>query len=304
MPLGLEALPRPVVYVYGGGGARGAAHAGMMQAVGETGHKPDAVIGTSVGSISAAVTAENPDVAAQRMSDVWRVIKRGNIFPGGRIDQLARLQHSKRFMFSQDGLRATIRKYMPTVRIQDLALPYAAVATDYNRAEPMVLQSGSLETAIAASSAIPVVYPMVEVAGTLLCDGGVVANVPVVEAQLLNPKSLVVFDCIGPVNTAKANLIDIAAGTAGIMQHKQRVADISHVSDRLPIVYLPPPKSVGSPLDFSHTEELISDCYESSSAFLADLDLPKDPPTGLYGEIPSVLPPDLDAYVRQPANGW
>jgi len=304
MPTGLAALPRPVVYVFGGGGSRGAAHAGMMQAISETGHTPDAVIGTSVGSISAAVTAEDPAEAAQRMLDVWRVIKRENIFPGGRLDQLARLQHSKRYMFSQDGLRATIRKYLPTVRIQDLTLPYAAVATDYNRAEPVVLQSGSLETAIAASAAIPVVFPMVEINGTLLCDGGVVANVPVVEAQLLKPKSLVVLDCLGPVNTAKANLIDIATGAAGIMQHKQRVADLADVAERLPIVYLPPPTSVGSPLDFSHTEELISDCYASSSAFLENLDLPPDPPAGFYGEIPSVMAPEVEEVTRPAATGW
>lgn len=286
---GLSALPRPVVYVFGGGGARGAAHAGQMKALHETGLRPDAVIGTSVGSISAAVTAEDPSTAAAKMVEVWLAIRKGNVFPGSPLDQVAMLGRTKTHMYSSAALRKTLRAHIETVRIEDLALPYAAVTTDYESAQPRVLMSGALENAIVASAAIPGVYPMVEIGGRMLCDGGVVSNVPVIEAQLLKPKSMVVLDCIGPVDTSRKNIIDIVAGSAGIMQHKQRVADIATVTDDFPIVYMPPPRSAGSPLDFSHTQELIDDTYESGVQFLANIMIRENPFPALYGQIPSSL---------------
>lgn len=286
---GLEALPRPVVYVFGGGGSRGAAHAGQMMALHETGHRPDAVIGTSVGSISAAVTAENPSTAATKMVEVWLAMRKANVFPGTPLDQVAMLGRTRTHIYSSAALRKTLREHIETVKIEDLAIPYAAVTTDYELAQPKVLMSGALENAMAASAAIPGVYPMVQINGRLLCDGGVVSNVPVVEAQLLKPKSMVVLDCLGPVNTARKTVIDIVAGAAGIMQHKQRVADLAAIAEDFPVVYMPPPRSAGSPLDFSHTQELIDDTYEAGVEFLESIKIRENPFPALYGKIPTTL---------------
>ncbi len=285
----LTELPHPITFVFGGGGARGAAQAGQMKALAAHDVVPDSVIGTSVGSISAAVTAEDPKEAAKTLVEVWGIMKKGNAFPGSLLSQAAKLTRTGTHLYSQDALRETLRTYLDAVRIEDLAIPYAAVTTDYEAAQPKVLTSGSLENAIAASAAIPGVFPMVEIEGRALCDGGVVANVPVVEAQLLKPKSLVVLDCIGPVNTARADIVDIVAGAAGIMMHKQRVADIASVAADLPIVYMPPPKSAGSPLDFSHTQELIEDTYAAGMEFLENVKVRENPPPALYGEIPTAL---------------
>ena len=286
---GLSALPRPVVYVFGGGGARGAAHAGQMKALREVGHTPDAVIGTSVGSISAAATAEDPSIAAEKMVEVWLAMRKGNVFPGTALEQVATLGRTKTHMYSAAALRKTLREHIETIRIEDLQLPYAAVTTDYELAQPKVLMSGGLENAMVASSAIPGVYPMVQIDGRLLCDGGVVSNVPVVEARLLKPKSMVVLDCIGPVATSRKNIIDIIAGAAGILQHKQRMADIASATADFPVVYMPPPRSAGSPLDFSHTQELIDDTYEAGVEFLRNIKIRENPYPALYGSIPSIV---------------
>ena len=285
-------LPRPVVYVFGGGGARGAAHAGQMKALSETGLWPDAVIGTSVGSISAAAVAENPGKAATKLVDVWQLMNKSDVFPGSLISQATKLTTSGTHLFSQDALRKTLKTHLQIDQIADLAIPYAAVTTDFKAAQPNVIFSGSLHDAIVASSAIPGVFPMVEIDGRQLCDGGVIANVPVIEARLFKPGSLVVLDCIGPVDTTGDDIVDIVAGAAGIMMHKQRFADLASVSEDLPVVYLPPPRSAGSPLNFSHTDELIEDTYESSTEFLSNLKLGVNPTSGLYGQIPTALAPD------------
>lgn len=288
-------LPRPIVFVFGGGGSRGAAQAGQMKAVAETGLRPDAVIGTSVGSISAAVVAENPSEAATKLVDVWQLMKKTDAFPGSLLAQAARLTQTGTHLFTQDALRKTLKTHLDVDTIADLAIPYAAVTTDFKAAQPNVIFDGSLHEAIVASAAIPGVFPMVEIDGRQMCDGGVVANVPVIEARLYKPGSLVVFDCIGPVDTTGDDIVDIVAGAAGIMMHKQRVADLAAVAKDLPIVYLPPPRSAGSPLNFSHTQELIDDTYETSRTFLADLHLDPNPPPGLYGTIPTALAPDQEA---------
>ncbi|MCB0918577.1 MAG: patatin-like phospholipase family protein [Actinobacteria bacterium] len=285
--MSLANLPRPTIFVFGGGGSRGAAHAGTMRALTEAGVYPDAVIGTSVGSISAAVAAEYPGGAADKLLAVWREIQKKDAFPGNPVDIMTTLRRSRRYLYSSEALRTTLRKYLSAVRIEDLALPYGAVTTDYRRATAKLLRSGSLVNAIVASAAIPTVYPMVEIDNEMLCDGGVVANVPALEALSFQPASMVVLDCIGPVNAIDNGIVDIAMGAASIMMHKQRVADLTQAAKDVPVVYMPPPSSVGSVFDFSHTDELIEDTYSTGREFLKRLELPTVATPGLYGELPS-----------------
>jgi NTE family protein len=288
MTEGLLALPRPIYFVFGGGGSLGAAQVGMMNAVYETGLKPDGIIGTSVGAVNAAVMAEDPEGAADRLLAIWDDIGRSNIFPGNPAKWLMTLGLSETHLTTEGGLRNTLQKHLNTTQMTDLTLPFATVATDFDKAKPKIFTKGSLDDAITASAAIPTIFPLKEIDGRFYCDGGLVANVPVVQAEELGAASLVVFDCIGPMNWGRSNILEVMAGLAGVIQQNQRIVDLQDVAKRLPIIYLPPPTTLASPLSFEHTHELIDDAYTAGVEYFQNLELDKQPKPGLYGEIPSL----------------
>src|ERR1700722_9049900 len=94
-----DSLPRPLAFVFGGGGSLGAIQVGMLEALAEHRVDPDLVIGTSVGSLNGAVVALNPQGAANRLSHAWARITRNQVFPGGLIGQARTLERSRTHLF-------------------------------------------------------------------------------------------------------------------------------------------------------------------------------------------------------------
>src|SRR5262249_46181885 len=87
-----------------------------------------------------------------------------------------------------------IVKNMSTHNIEDLKIPFVAVATDIEREKAYVFESGPIAISVHASSAIPPVFTPVKAYGHILVDGGVVAAVPVDIAKQYNPKMIVAVD--------------------------------------------------------------------------------------------------------------
>src|ERR1700722_12172881 len=277
-------LPRPVGFVLGGGGSLGAVQVGMLEALTEHGITPDLVTGTSVGSLNGAVIALNPTGAANRLSHAWARITRNQVFPGGLLAQARTLQHSKTHLFPNTGLAAVIADFLgATTTFDDLQLPFAAVTMDIATATPYVIDSGPLLPALLASAAIPGIYPSVRHDGRTLYDGGVVANVPLVQALAMGARSLVVLDCTFPGHLLPApeSLAETVLFTAMVTMRSQTILQAPLVAEHIPVVYLPGPAACRcSPFNFDSTELLIEDAYESALSFLKDL---KIQGAGLYG---------------------
>ncbi|MCV7021146.1 patatin-like phospholipase family protein [Mycolicibacterium aichiense] len=259
----------------------------MLQALSERDLGPDLVAGTSVGSINGAVLASDPVGAANRLSHAWARMTREEVFPGGLIAQALLLQRVKTHLFPNTGLAAVIADFLgPTTDFADLVLPFAAVAVDVATAQPHVLRQGPLLPALLASSAIPGIYPPVDHDGMRLYDGGVVANVPMRQAVAMGARSLVVLDCFFPGQLPRSTdtIADILLYTALVTMHSQSVSEATLVAENIPVVYLPgPAPRLVSPLDFTHTAELIEDAYLAARQFLDELNV--DGP-GLYRQRP------------------
>lgn len=287
----IDDLPRPVGYVLGGGGSLGAVQVGMLQALSERSITPDLVTGTSVGSINGAVLASDPAGAANRLSHAWARATREKVFPGGLLAQAMLLQRAKTHLFPNTGLAEMIADFLgPTTDFADLKLPFAAVTMDVATARPHVITQGPLLPALLASAAIPGIYPPVNHQGLRLYDGGVVANVPMRQAVGMGARSLIVLDCFfpGQLPASTDNIADILLFTALVTMHSQTLAEAALIGEQLPVVYLPgPAPKLVSPLDFTHTAELIEDAYATSRRFLDELRITG---AGLYG----VRPPEPD----------
>ena len=221
-------LPRPVGYVLGGGGSLGAVQVGMLQALGERHVPPDIVAGTSVGSLNGVVLAMDPKSAANRLSHLWPRLTRERVFPGGLLAQARTLQHTRTHLFPSGGLTTVITDFIGAdVTFADLALPFAAVAMDIATARAHVLQDGPLRPALLASSAIPGIFPPVELGSVRLYDGGLVANVPMRQAVAMGARSLVVLDCNFPGNIPEASgsIAEVLFYTVTVTMRSQAVLE-------------------------------------------------------------------------------
>ena len=277
-------LPRPLAFVLGGGGSFGAVQVGMLEALSEQLVFPDLVIGTSVGSLNGAVIPLNPRGAANHLSHAWARITRNQIFPGGLLGQARTLQRSKTHLFPNTGLAAVIADFLgATTTFDALSLPFAAVTMDVATASPYVISAGPLLTALLASAAIPGIYPSVRHDGRTLYDGGVVANVPLVQALAMGARSLVVLDCTFPGHLLPApeSLAETVLFTAMVTMRSQTILQAPLVAEHIPVVYLPGPAACRcSPFSFDSTEPLIEEAYEAAISFLQHLQVGGP---GLYG---------------------
>ncbi|MET9267820.1 patatin-like phospholipase family protein [Amycolatopsis sp. NPDC004079] len=284
-------LPKPVAFVLGGGGSLGALQVGMLQALDEAGITPDLAVGTSVGSLNAAVLSLPGDDRLGRLRDIWAHMTKAEAFPGGVLSQVRTLRHSKTHLFPNTGLAKIIDDHLGAgSRFEDMALPLGVVTTDVDTAEPVLLTSGPLQAPLLASCAIPGIYPPVPHEDRLLYDGGLVANVPMRQALSMGAKSLVVLDCAfpGKMPGAPRTFAEVMMFTAMISMRNQAVLEAPAAARKVPVVYLPGPAPVQvSPLDFTRTDDLASQAYRSARDHLKELAV--DGP-GLYG-APGLLRP-------------
>ncbi|MEV7551704.1 patatin-like phospholipase family protein [Amycolatopsis sp. NPDC089917] len=276
-------LPQPIGFVLGGGGSLGAMQVGMLRALTEAGITPDLVVGTSVGSLNAAVLALGGE-SGDRLDRIWSRMTRHEAFPGGVLSQVRTLRHSKTNLFPNSGLAAIVDEHIGEgVRFEDLALPLGVVATDVDTAEPLLIRSGPVLAPLLASCAIPGIYPPVPFGERMLYDGGLVANVPMRQALAMGAKSLVVLDCAfpGKMPGTPQTFAEVMMFTAMISMRNQAVLEAPIAAAEVPVVYVPGPKPVRvSPLDFSHTTALTAEAYDAAKTYLGELSV-NGP--GLYG---------------------
>lgn len=158
----------PVGVALGGGGVRGWAHVGVISVLEELGVRPSMVAGCSAGALIGAYYASGHSV------DTMRRYMREQ-----RTTSLFSLRFDGLGLLSTDGFRDYLRSHLGDARFEDLPIPFYVVCTDLETGKEVVLNRGSLVEAILASSAIPGIFPPVEMNGHLLVDGGLSNNVPV-----------------------------------------------------------------------------------------------------------------------------
>lgn len=168
----------------GGGGARGLAHLGVLAVLAKAGLQIEVVSGTSFGSLVGAVYAatRDPAVTTRRVlaflqSPPFRRV-------GTAIHRSTRgVALTRPSLITPKAYTDLIASCIEDTTIERLPIHFAAVATDLIGGGEVVLRTGSLRRAVAASSALPGVFPPVRRGGSLLVDGGWVNVVPVAAAR-------------------------------------------------------------------------------------------------------------------------
>ena len=278
-------LPKPTAFVFGGGGSWGALHWGILRALAETDIRPDLVVGTSVGALNGAIAAADPEHSAEILGQLWPSVTRDQVFPGGVLSALNTLRTSHGWLYDSANLAEYLASRLPVSTIEELAIPYVAIATDFEDGTRVEIDSGDLQSALLASSAIPGIFPWIDREGRRLVDGGLVSNVSTDVARRRGAQSIVVLDCglFGVSEQLSDSIIDILAQTVAIQSRQQVIHDLSGCLD-VPVLWLSGPELTStSQLDFSHTIALADAAYATSRELLHSLAGSGPLPAGLYG---------------------
>jgi len=170
-----------------GGGARGFAHVGVLQALVENDIPIDMIAGTSAGSFVGGAFASG--LSPEEVVEVGKKVSWFNV---------AGFSYSPRGFLSNAAMGTFIEKNFPVTRFEDCRIPFAAVACDLETGEEVVLkETGSLAFAIRASCAIPGVFvPADDENGRHLIDGGVVSPMPTRAVRNLGADIVIAVDLI------------------------------------------------------------------------------------------------------------
>ncbi len=180
----------------GGGAARGFAHVGVIAVLEEAGLKPSYVVGTSAGSLVAALYASGKSGAQLQQAAL-------------QIEEVAitdwMLPIVGRGIFRGEALARYVNEAVAGRLIEDMRIPLGVVATDLGNGQAVLFQRGDTGTAVRASSAVPAVFVPVRISGRDYVDGGLVAPVPVHFARQMGAELVIAVDISSPPEGNSAN---------------------------------------------------------------------------------------------------
>ena len=163
------AMKKKIALVLSGGGARGLAHIGAIETLESHGYEITSIAGCSMGALIGGMYAAGklPEVKDWVLSlDRRKVLS--------LVDFSLSLTH----LVKGDRVMEALKEIVPDINIEDLPIPYTAVATDWNSGKEVVFDHGSLYDAIRASISIPLFLNPVRREEMLLVDGGLVNSLP------------------------------------------------------------------------------------------------------------------------------
>ena len=180
--------PACIGLTLGGGGARSLAHIGALKVFEQAGIPVQRLTGSSMGGLIAAacaagMSASEIEARALRMAHTRSLIHLVDFVP------------FRRGLIAGNQVRQFITDiFGPQITFADLRIPLALTATDLNRGQLVVLQSGSLVDAVLATCTVPGLWPPVRMGQALLVDGGLYNNVPVDIARQMGANIVIALD--------------------------------------------------------------------------------------------------------------
>ncbi|MFN3266628.1 MAG: patatin-like phospholipase family protein [Deinococcales bacterium] len=276
---------KPLALALSGGGVRGAAHLGVLLALEQANIPITAIAGTSSGAIAAMLfVRESPELrhqTHQKLEQIgrkgyaeleylfhppkalsplkvvasWEKVIRGGVFGAGLV--------------SIEALRSSLIALVGGARFEDAPIPLGFLAVDILSGERCVLREGSILEAALASSAIPGVFPPVQIGNRSLVDGNVLENVPVSVARELISGTFVLAVDVGdesspPVQPKTA--LEVILRAAHLSRNALRHQSLRQADMVLSLTDLP-----GGVFEFGQTNALFEGGYTRTKALIPKL---------------------------------
>lgn len=193
----------------GGGAARGFAHVGVIQVLEQNGIRPDLVVGTSAGSLVAALYASGKSAA--QLEEAAMGMEEAALTDWA-------LPIMGRGLLRGEALTRYVRKQVDGKLLENMSLPLGVLATDLSTGQGVVFRRGDTAQAVRASSAVPGVFAPVAISGREYLDGGLVAPVPVQQARDMGAEVVLAVDISSaPEGNSAVGSLQVLLQTFAIM---------------------------------------------------------------------------------------
>jgi predicted acylesterase/phospholipase RssA len=257
---------RSVGIVLSGGGARGFAHIGVLQALADAGVTIDRFAGVSMGSLVGALAARELS-PAQIASSLRRELVDRRPFSDYGVPRISLIRANR--------ARAMLERLLGPALIEELAHDYFCVTADLVSAEAVVHRSGSLVIAVGASMSLPGLAPPLRDGPRILVDGGVLDNLPVETMMRAEAGPVIAVDVMGrSVPGARRssrkgeqlpNLLETVARSTTLASRGR--AEVQR--DRATVAIVPELRDVGL-LDFARFDSVVDAGRRAAEEVLGD----------------------------------
>lgn len=238
-----------------GGGARGFAHLGVIQAMNEYGIQPDIISGTSAGALVGAM------IAAEKTPEECL-----EFFNHTKVLNFARFTMSKMGLMSMCGMEEKLKKFLRIQTFDELSTPLVVTASDITNSVSVHFNAGELIPCVMASCSIPVIFIPVEINGLIYVDGGLFMNLPVRPIR----------DICEKVIAVEINSIDSREKVSNMIHMAERsfhlgLASNSRIDKKLSDIFISPENMIKYGMfDLNHTREIFEVGYKKAKEVLKD----------------------------------
>jgi NTE family protein len=246
--------------VLSGGGARGFAHLGVIQALNEAGIYPDIISGTSAGALVGVLYADG-----YSPKEILRLMNSGS-----RLDFM-RPAMPREGLLQLNGIIKILKASLKAETFEKLKIPLIVTATDLNNGRPVYFSEGKLMDPVIASASIPVLFQPVKINDISYVDGGVLDNLPIHPIE--NKCDVLIGSFVNPVGYTEkiSGLINIAERTFMLSMSKE----ILEKAKKFDIFVAPPELRNYKILDPEKAEELFKIGYVATMDKLKEADIRK-----------------------------
>lgn len=241
--------------VLSGGGARGFAHLGVLQALNEKGLHPQIIAGTSAGAFAGVLYA-----------DGHSPLEIVSFFKKKAFKEFAEFSIPQGGFFKSTGFQSFLKKHLRAKHYEDLGIHLRVVATDIEYGQSRIFSSGSLIPSVIASCSVPIIFRPVEIEKHYYVDGGLFKNFPV---------SVIRKECTKIIGVNVTPLIQAAykSSMKYIIERSFHYMSVSNtLLDRKLCDYLIESSDLShySMFDLDHVEEIYQIGYNFAMEFLEE----------------------------------
>ncbi len=242
-------------FVLSGGGARGFAHLGFIEALNEDGIYPDIISGTSAGALAGVLIADG-----YSPRDILKMLNMGS-----RLDFM-RPTLPREGLLQISGIIKILNANLRAKRFENLKIPLNVAATDINNGKAVYFSEGDLIERVMASMSIPVLFPPVVINNIQYLDGGITDNLPVTPVENMCKK--IVGSFVNPVGYVEklTGLINITERTFMLNMTKE----VTEKAGKFDLLVAPPELRNYGILDPEKAEELFALGYNATKEKLRD----------------------------------
>jgi NTE family protein len=246
--------------VLSGGGARGFAHLGLIQALNEAGISPDVISGTSAGALVGVLYADG-----YTPKEILKFMNTGSRF------DLMRPALPREGLLQINGILKILKIYLRAKSFDELKIPLFVTATDLNNGKAVYFSEGELLDPVIASASIPVLFQPVKINEISYVDGGVLDNLPLKPIE--NKCRFLIGSFVNPVGRIEkiSGLINIAERTFMLSMSKE----ITEKAKKFDLFVAPLELRNYKILDPEKASELFKVGYEATKEKLKDANIKK-----------------------------